>query len=445
MKVNYLLVFFCFLTVLYYYLRFQFGYPTLVAWIQISTLTLLGLLGLRSIISGKYLFRYKLDIVLLFLLLQSVLFFVYIIFRDGIYGASWVITTTVLPILVYFFCSSYLTTSTFKLLLLTLEIIFLLVAIIYIFEFINFHILKNGLFHYSKLLNQHAINLGSYDGTSKAWTEGDLYTYIRLAGPLSHVNTTGLALALGFVLAFSRFLSKQNIWFSLASSVVFFIALLLGGGRVSIFSAGLGATVVFWNQTQYSIIKIISRTILISFIVIMVVYTLIFVGIVDIYSFSKIYSIRSIISNINILANIPEIHRYIEQIFTYPIFLITGAGPATPTQSISNLLNPILSDDLFVISLVSRYGLIIPFFLVLAIWEMFRISIKNVRLRHDKYLETILSASFGCIVTYMASTIHTGAFHRPQLFPIFFIFLSILAVIRNHQYKSYKYKIRESV
>jgi hypothetical protein len=426
---------FALLTVLYYFIRFQFGQPTLFAFAQVSLLSLLAFLAVWGMVSGKYRFTHILDNMLLLLLAHAILFCAYVPVRDGLYGAAWAVVLSLLPIFVYFYISNVLSPVGAGRVLILLEIIFLVVAIIFIAEFINHHILNpgHGYFSYSDLLNEHAQSKGARQ-TSRSWTKGELYRYIRMPGPLSHNNTTGLALALGLVLSSARYIATRKVLTTIPFVLFFFIVLIFCGGRISLIAGIIGSLVAAFVTSRISFAKMLPKFILVLVLLMAILHCMIATKALDPSAFNQVYNTDQLAETVDIILNIDEIQVYYTRVTTYPFLLLWGLGPVTPATSTDDLLSPVLSDDLFIVSLLSQYGIVLPALLVFAILVTFRKALIDVNRHGNSFLRSLLGASFGCVVAFVVSTFHANALMRPQLFPIFIIFLAIISIVRKVPY-----------
>ena len=428
-----LIFIFMVLTILYYFLRFQFDQPALVAIAQVSLLSLLALLALWGMVSGKYRFIHILDYMLLLLLTHAILFCAYVPLRDGLYGAAWAVVSSLLPILVYFYVSNVLSPEGGSRVLILLEFILLTVAIIFIAEFINNHVLNQGFFKYTDLMYAHAQSKGSIK-THGAWAQGDLYRYIRMAGPLSHNNTTGVALALGLVLSVSRYITTHKVLTTVPFVLVFFVALILGGGRTSLIAGLIGSLTAVFFTTRISLAKILPKFILVLVLLMAILSWMIATEVIDPSAFNQVYNTAQATETLVVMVTVDEIQEYFERVTTFPFVLLSGLGPVTPTTSSDDLLSPVPSEDIFIVELLSQYGIVLPFLLAFAVWVTFRKALVDTERHGNSFLRSLLGASFGCVIVFVVSSSHTNAMIKPQLFPIFFIFLAIISIVRKAPY-----------
>lgn len=73
----------------------------------------------------------------------------------------------------------------------------------------------------------------------------------------------------------------------------------------------------------------------------------------------------------------------------------------------------------------------LPVLLSFALWVTFKKALIDSIRYGDTFLRSLLGVSLGCVVAFVVSTFHTNALMRPQLFPILFIFLAIISIVRK--------------
>ena len=421
------------LTVLYVVLRFQFGQPTLAAGAQVSVLAFIAWLGVRGLISGRFKLNNSVDVVLLVFLSHAIVFSGFVVLRDGLYGAGWAVMTSVLPLLVYFYVRNTLTPHGARQVLLLLEFVLLVVAIISIAEFVNLNILNQGFFTYSFELREHITNratlLGEEASLYMGQFEGASYTLIRMPGPLSHVNATGLALAVGLVVAITRYLSTRESMKALPFVLVFALALFLGGGRASMVAGAAGVVVAVLIIRRISPAKVVSRVRLLVITGVLSLGALVIANVIDLVAFGNLFSVGGGVRAVSRLLTTDAVHQFGDQLVGNPLVLITGVGPTSPAMVKDPFITPVLSDELFIISLLSRYGVVLPTLAVAAVVGTVLTTLRGGRRRQDTLFQTLLGASFGGIVVFWVSGFHTAAMMRPQLFPIMLVLVAIISIV----------------
>jgi hypothetical protein len=252
-----------------------------------------------------------------------------------------------------------------------------------------------------------------------------------MPGPLAHSNTTGLALALGLVLSVSRYKSTHKVLINVLFILIFSVALILCGGRTAILAGIVGSMTAVFFTARISLAKMLSKFILILMLLIATMTWMITSEVIDPSAFKQIYNIAKSAETVSIMVSADAIKQYCEQVITYPFVLLTGVGPATPATSGGDLLNQIGTDDIYIVSLLSQYGIVLPVLLSFALWVTFRKALIDTMRYGDTFLRSLLSVSLGCVVAFVVSTVHTNALMKPQLFPMFFIFLAIISIVRK--------------
>jgi hypothetical protein len=432
------------LTVLYYFLRFQTGLVNEFAIMQVLLLAVMAMLG------GLNLYKFgvfprgvssfsNINSVVLLLLVHGVLFLPYLYIRDGAYETMHSAKTTILPFMIFWFF--YHLQHNRRLVLNVIEFVLLFVALLYIAEFFNKMILKQGYFEYSIALNRYVVNQFGGEGVSASWVEGDLYTLIRMAGPLSHNNTTGLAIALGLVLSVSKQLVLRKRY-AFITSVVFAVALLLTGARTAVLAAALGIVVVY--VSLHGVTEALKNTYKLLIVIpvgVGIVMTLLQFGVIDIMAFGSVFNTSSSATSIGMMFGKSTFGYYFDQVLSNPVSLFTGLGHSGPNFRDYPGMSSLSDDDVFFMSVISHYGIILPSMLIVTVFVRTQSILQIARNNLSRDGLFILLASYGAVVLCLISTVHTDAMLRPQLFPLFIIFLAYISAlsvsaINRHQYKA---------
>lgn len=419
------------LTILYYFLRFQFGLVVVVPVMQVGVLGILAMVGLYSLVAGHFRFRNLIDVAVGLIMLHFVLFMPLTILRDGVGGAIYGVKEYLLPLLMYFSVRGRMSPALATRMLDLIGMIMVLVALIYAAEFVSKHILRDGYFQYTELMEMHAIEKGSDEGLSKSVIEGDIGYLIRMPGPLSHNNTTALAIAFGLVISV-LWLMKSITLPKILSLSILSIALLMTGARTATFSAvaGIILVVVMWNG------RLINKAILKSIfffigISILVIFGVLVFGVFDMSSFIFLFSFDEMLRILGLMFSSKSDYLvwYAEQVQMLPFSPLTGVGYRIPGSATgADVFRPVISEDLFVIQLFSSYGWIIPALLLLAI---IRLVLNITRKRRHRSLSSdpdrafVLIGATGVLIVAIVSTVHTNALIKAQIFPIFIFLLAI--------------------
>tara|TARA_B100001123_G_C15308400_1_gene1023500 strand:+ start:1687 stop:2820 length:1134 start_codon:yes stop_codon:yes gene_type:complete len=285
-----------------------------------------------------------------------------------------------------------------------------IVSIIYFSEFVSKNILFSGYFSYTDGIRVLSEATGA-DGIAESSFEGGLSSFFRLPGPLSHNNATGLAIAVGALATMPLLQRKRSIIIK-AVFAICLITLLVSGARTAWIAFMLSA--LFYYREK--------RTIWITFVVVIVFCFWLLV-----------YFLPAFIGTINIetlLNTAFIIFSEFENFDGGRIYnLVIGSGynyPGMKTGYSSNL-NPLLNDDLFIIQLATIYGV-----LPLLMFAYCIFSMKTIPKVDPDYV--YINAANAILICFAVSAMHTNALIRPQLYPIFFLFI----VAKHLLYKSYK-------
>ena len=240
--------------------------------------------------------------------------------------------------------------------------------------------------------------------------------FIRLPGPLSQNNVTGLCLAIGTVLS----IATTRLGYPVIGKVLLIIcitSLFSTMARTAIISTLIGLFIYISMVPRNR--KLIS-TCLASFVILLLFVVFYY------YYFSAALQLMNPMRIMNTLIYISS---HLLQLLTLDRLynVVFGSGFSYVDYKV-NIFGPVLSSELFFAQLITMYGL---FPLILFITSVLRRSFKLIKLEKYKSFYgpdyIIVLVSFIVIIMMLVSTIHESAMVRPQLFPIFFIFLSIIS------------------
>jgi len=396
---NLVLFLFLFLTVLYYFLRFQWGWDTYIIVFQVGLLSIFALLGVIDLLRNvSYYKNYKAIYAIIFIYSVILLFITF--FRGGVHGVSYGIKDYVLPVSLLLFYQKFISRKDIDKIFLMVAIIASFVSIIYFGEFVSKGILMTGEFNYTSGMRAIANALG------ESTVRNANGVYFRLSGPISHNNSTALMIAIGALSSMALFKTKYSKY-SKALFFVNFVILILTGARTAWVSFLIG----YFFINSFSITKLFNFSAVIAFLggIALILFPG-FSGLIDLERFFKTFDI--IISTFSVLD--------LDRLYNF----IVGSGYNYPgILDKSSFYHPIVNDHLFTIQLSTIFGLI-P--LLLFIYFIF--SNKNL-IKNIKY-DVQYRASSAILLTYFVSTFHTNALVRPQLFPLFFLFVVILHKVK---------------
>jgi hypothetical protein len=414
------------LIVLYYFLRFQWGWDHNVLAMYALFLSGVSAVGLYVLIKGVGVSNSRLFVMLQVIFAYLLLLSCYTFVRGGGTGLMYAIKEMLLPALFGVGVAFWVSPEKYRNILLFISYIAAFVGVLYVYEFIKYFVNGDGYMNYSIGMRNLFFSLHQTGGAKMHTViQSDNLSFIRLPGVLSHNNVTGLLLSIGALLS----LSIRNIRYPVIGRVVFLIclcSLLLTMARSAMLSFVIGyAVLLYYNGIFWQRLRIFM---VLSVLGVLVAVLLQVSGLSSQYNsaaFALLEPGRIINTLVWILSNITNI-------FDSGRFynLIVGSGFSYPGyQSSQNIFGPLISDDLFFIQLLTMFG-VIPFLSLL--YLMFSRTdnlLRNIKASAcDIYdINTIAVAAFSVIVVMLVSTIHTNAMSRAQLFPIFFICLAILS------------------
>lgn len=460
----------CFIviSILYYFLRFQFDLDGAVISLYVILQTLICLVVVVSFFQRNAVRVYltgSIDRLLLFATFHAFYLLAVTIVRNPASEALFYsVKDFIFPVMIYWYCRYSARAIDFEFMYKFIVGVMTIVALIYIAEFVDKVILGNPLFAYSQKVRELIMEKTVQSSISGTVIVGDLYTFVRLDGPLSHNNVTGLGMALGALGSIILAVEKKGKIFVLALVVNLF-GLLLAIPRTAILSLLVAGGSYLWlrrsklgviesmGQRSFSVrlepverlagagsrgstisprtedsphfrlhpSKFGIRTIFNILFSFSLVLWMFLTETLDISSYSNLLGYEStFVAGWNVLTNNQEITALMGSLLN-PISWF-GLGYPIPGD-FSDEFNIVRSDDLFFLQLVSMYGFVGVAILLSGVWTVFKLVVKNRG--GGIWVAYYLGISF--CVAMIISTLHTNALIRPQLFPLFFISLAALA------------------
>jgi len=393
-----LYVFLCF-TALYYLFRFALGLGNLAIAIQIGALCGLSIYGLMHITALKKqmpAYFYLSFLYAIILLTPGGL-------QGGIDAVLYGVKDYVLPIslLLSFWFLFNNRPILIERAFCTVFILGFIVSLIYLLESINVNALGGDFFHYTYKIKDLGLLTGANTNfiTGFVNTSGD--AFFRMPGPLSHNNSTGLFIAVG-ILAGLPMLHRKSLLYT-AILLIMIVALLASGARTAWISLTIGAVFLYRNSFFYFM-----RRSLPVIAVMAIPFFIKFPSFIEMFDIGRFYRTLLII---------------LKELDTFGLDrfgnILIGYGYSYPGMVKSDY-SPILSDDLFLVQLVTIFGLI-P--LVLFVFSVFNVK---KYYREDNFF---LGAATAILICFLITTFHTNALIRPQLFPFFIMFVVIKNVL----------------
>jgi len=282
-----------------------------------------------------------------------------------------------------------------------------LVSFIYLCEFINKFILLEGYFSYTEGIRD-LMNKKGFSGIAESSFDNGEIRFFRMPGPISHSSATGLMIAIGLLAALPLKRKKIDPMPQLII-LVSFVALILCGARTAWISCLIGY--VYYQRLNF-ISLIMTLSAFLSTILMFSLYNPAITELINISRFSG--------TMVDILqkAEVLEISRFYN--------LVIGIGFNYPgmLENEEFMFRPILEDDFFALQLFTMYGFLPILFFVYYIFRE-RKDV-DMYIYEDKYWR----AGKAILICFLISVIHTNALVRPQLLPLFILFVVIVDQIR---------------
>lgn len=422
-------------TVLYYFLRFSTGLIVEIASLQALFLVTFAFLGLLILINsglrqdnGFGLF--SADNVVFLVLVHSCFFLPYIFYRDSIFNFSNAVYSTILPLLAYFAFSKCFSIERIRQVCWFILFITVVVALIYFIEYLSRYVFFNGPLDYSMALNQHAIAKGS-EGTVASWSQGVNYRLERFGGPVLHYNSTALIVGIGLIISIGKFVVHRTYFLALTTLFLCFILFLIGA-RTALFSVilSLFGFCLLWRHNWWFLFYGVFIAVPLLFIFLAMGFVLVIYNIVDLEAYSNFYNFEGIYITLQNKFGNEVVLAFLKELLYQPWHFVFGMGFPSFTLQGNYFVTSIMIDDLFFLSIISRYGLIIPIIFIIYLVKMSKVLFnlsKNSAFEHDVEKSEILTL-FCVIIAAVFSTIHTDAMFKPQILPIIILAGAFLTV-----------------
>lgn len=415
-------------SLLYYFLRFQFD---LVAAIPVLKYALAGLAG-SVLFFGVCLHRLsfvksKLDLAILVFFLCNLGFSLVDLASAGMYPFLHDVKDYLTGFLMYFaiiaYCSRKQCTQIMNLIMLSCSV----VALIYIAEFVRVMVLHDGYFTYTKLLNQYAIHLGTVGGVSQSALSADGATVIRMAGAVGHNNTTAFTIATGMILAFSKLLFKQASLVACMVFVVCFTALFLTGAKTSVLAGMFGMMIIAVAAVRLHFFspRIFLYGGLTAVVLVIALYAY---GLLDVYSL--IYGKGLLETQLHILATKNSTMTAMEKLSNVMGFF---GGYGFNHGHLETFFSPVFEDDIFYLQVITQYGVIGSLFFACFLFYGIRASYLNWK-KSDLMFSGMMPYVWGAgavIASTFISMLHTSAVIWPAINHVLFIVLACYSVITS--------------
>lgn len=412
------------ISILYYFLRFQFELDHLV----LIFYTLLQIAITLGAIFKLFKFLNKCHGFIDKLVLLISIHFIYLLFFTLFRNFSsttflYVLKDFFTPICLYWYIRFSLNLKYLRVLLNLILILSLIVSVIYLTDFYLKGIMGEPTLIYLEKIRNLTMEKSNSSVLSGTIVKGDVFNLFRFEGPLGHNSPTSVFISLGVVISILKLVFKTR-GFNIIFLSVCVLALIISANRTALFACILTLIIhlSIFKYNSINLFRFLKFGILFIFIL-----TIIFAFIED-NPFGFIFSFDSIFRNLDyILFSNKE---FIELLpFFYIPFLWFGVGfPIVGGDSF--LIDIVRSDDFFLIQLISIYGILFLYFLYKYLFNWYQ-KIKQISFLANRE-QLYVFYSFSCIIIILLfSVLHAGTLIRPQIFPLFFASLAALSKILN--------------
>lgn len=394
-----LLYVFLYSTALYYVFRFFAGFGDLAIVIQLSALLGLTIYGLTQIVILKR----QAPAYFYLSFLYTITLLVPVGLQGGIYAALYSVKDYVIPISLLF--SFWFLFNNRPLLIEkafnAVFIIGFIISLIYLAESINVNAFGGDLFSYTYKIKELSFSKGGASISLTSFIGDSNSSFERLPGPMSHNNSTGLFIAIGIIAGIPMLRGKKFI--HKVMILIMLVAILMSGARTAWVSLIVSVAFLYRDSFFSWLVKITP-----IFLLLIPVFLAKFTASVEMFDIERFYR--------TILVILDQLERFsLDRI--YNIFI--GSGYNYPGM-IKSDYSPILSDDLFLIQLITIYGFL-P--LMLFVFSLFNIK------KHYSEDNFFLNVSTAILICFLITTLHTNAMIRPQLFPFFVMFVAVKHIL----------------
>lgn len=413
-KSNILFVFIV-ITILYYFLRFQWGWNQGIVVLQFFLLSLICIVAALRIISTNSVHQHP-PFFLIFII-YSVILLIPTLFRGGISGVAYSIKDYVAPALLLLGYSYFIPKDKIHSVFYCISLVGLTVCTIYFAEFIYKNILFLGTFNYTEGIRELSADTGADYLAESSFSDG-ITSFFRLVGPLSHNNSTATIIAVG-ILATIPMLSSRFRSFALLTLIFSTSVLLITGSRTAYIA--IFVSLVFYFRDKWLLLFAVFLNIVLFF------FTIAFF----VPAFVEVLNLEALIGTAEVILS--QFER-LGSDRIYNIFIGSGYNFPGFENKYAAFNGPVLNDDLFLIQLITTYG-----FIPLTIFYIFIMKMPSIPKQDPLY--NLMNASNAILICLSITVIHTNALIRPQIYPIFFLII----VIKHLLYLQHQTRQRNSI
>lgn len=435
-----------FLSLLYYYLRFQFPLRNSVPLLLFGLAYGLIALSFIKVIVCRSAFIYtKIDFCVFLFLSYNIFLLPLSFYRYGTIEGLYAIKNHLTGLLLYFAIVLFFNQKSTKFIFKLTMIVCTLVSLVYLAELVSVRygevnvdgdVLAGKAFNYTIKLDRYAKSIHpTGHGITKSWRKSASSIIVRLAGPLGHSNATTFVIGMGVILSFALIVFGHPQRGKTLFFIIGIVTLFWGGTRTNMISSFFG--IFFLAILGILSNKIGYRKLILMFFVgtLSIIFLLSF-NIIDWEAYKQIFNWRQSISTVLIIFSKSNFDTLYGQIIDNPINLIIGYGlaPVLPStyRGVRYSGYPIVNDDAFFIQFLSQYGILLSIifflFIIYALWNSYKMC-KQVNSEYfNKNLFAIAGITAVLILSFFSS-LHGAAPFRPQINPVVFILLGAYSVI----------------
>lgn len=388
----------------------------------------LGLL-LEKTIKQKTYRMSCLDFVFLLFLLYSLMLLSLSLLKGGILLSLQHLHNFIPGILMYFLVREYFDDSDTYIFLRIFLITSIIVAIVYIYEWINMNI-------FGRCALSWALSFYEEYGVGEQFlTKGSL-GFIRPIGLIGYSHATGVFIGGGIAILLSRAICYKKKSVNYLFIGIGAMAVMLTASRTAITGVFLAAILIL-AKSNLNIVNLIKKSIM------PILLSIIFIGVIV---FQYLHGSSEFMMLLNLLSDSISGSEYSKNIFEVfalifqrdlsqlmriveysPLVLLTGAG--YPLYSDNCALNPIITNDTYFLMWSTMYGVFgCTVASLLAFFWRKRIvgNLKNLLLSLQD--RCALLSIYGIVFLFLFSTIHSSSI---KFYPLYFWFFTLMGLVGN--------------
>ena len=404
-----------------FYLPLRFTLPFNITFIQdviVGVLFYCVLINNENILNKN---QNRIDVFMIFFFLYSLaLVLIFSTYRGGLTIFLQHMHTFITGIFMYFSVRYLLNKKDFETLLNIYKYTAIIISILYTAVWINVNLLDGSF-------PSWVIEYNNQFGTATTFLNKGWTGFYRPMGIIGYSHATGIFLSGALAVVYTKNQINYNRFNSLIL-LLLFLSIILTASRTAILSVLIIFLFDFSQMTLKYKFKNIFKFLLVG--------CLVFFLYISYFETKEITLLFSLLSssfsssgeiNYSIFdAFFGTFFRDIQQINlifnSFPTALLTGAG--FPIYNDDQIINPVLSNDVYFVMWISQYGIIgslIMFICLVLVFRRLSVFIKN---KKTIIQDRIIAISvYRVLLIYLFSTIHSSSI---QMYPIYFSFFSFI-------------------